>query len=288
MTSIPEIALAISSPRRLAALKSFATLDRAALLAFLGDSQLAELLPEGAVATHLYFGSEYCEHLFPKPAELSSALAQAERLGLKFVLPTPIANDELLARFNSAATHLPDGSEVVVNDWGVAQTMKMRFPQHRAVAGRQLAKMIKDPRVPAPAWNQVYPSNYRAAPYARLLDRFGIRQVELDIPPFATPDVFAVDDLAVTVWAPYAYIAKGRLCKVGSLGRPTEDKFAPGRPCRRECLGLLEQEPVSVAAGLRTYSRGTSMFYRHDAALFDVLRNGVAQGRVKRLVLSEV
>jgi hypothetical protein len=288
MTYTLEIALAISAPRRLAALKSFSTLDRASLLAFLGDPQLAELLPEGAVATHLYFGSEYCEHLFPKPADLTIALVQAERLGLKFVLPTPIANDELLARISTTAARLPDGAEVVVNDWGVAQTMKMCFPQHSVVAGRQLAKMIKDPRVPAPAWNQVYPSNYRAAPYARLLAGFGIRQVELDIPPFATPDVFAVDDLAVTVWAPYAYIAKGRLCKVGSLGRPMEEKFAPGRPCRRECLGLLEQEPESVAAGLRTYSRGTTMFYRHDSALFDVLRNAVAQGRVKRLVLSEV
>lgn len=288
MTSTPEIALAISSPRRLAALKSFATLDRAALLAFLGDPQLAELLPEGAVATHLYFGSEYCEHLFPKPAELSSALAQAERLGLKFVLATPIANDDLLARISSAVTRLPDGAQVVVNDWGVAQTMKTRFPQYQVLAGRQLAKMIKDPRVPTSAWGQVYPSNYRAPPYARLLAGFGIHQVELDIPPFATADVFAVDDLAVSVWAPYAYIAKGRLCKVGSLGRPTEDKFAPGRPCRRECLGLLEQEPESVATGLRTYSRGTTMFYRHDAALFDVLRKAIAQGHVKRLVLSEV
>jgi hypothetical protein len=288
MSTTLEIALAITAPRRLAALKSFATLDRGALLAFLGDPQLAELLPEGAVATHLYFGSEYCEHLFPRAPDMAVALAQAERLGLKFVLPTPIANDELLARIGTAVARLPDGAEVVANDWGVVQTMKMRFPRHGVAAGRQLAKMIKDPRVPAPAWNRVYPSNYRAAPYARLLASFGIRQVELDIPPFATPDVFAVDDLAVTVWAPYAYIAKGRLCKVGSLGRPTEEKFAPGRPCRRECLGLLEREPAAVASGLRTYSRGTTLFYHHDAALLAVLRNAMAQGHVKRLVLSEV
>lgn len=288
MTQTMEIALAITAPRRLAALKSLATLDRAALLAFLGDPQLAELLPEGAAATHLYFGSEYCEHLFPKAADLALALAQAERLGLRFVLPTPIANDDLLARIKTAVTRLPEGAEVVVNDWGVAQIMKMRFPRHGVVAGRQLAKMIKDPRAPAPAWNQVYPSNYRAAPYARLLAGFGIRHVELDIPPFATPEVFSVNDLAVSVWAPYAYIAKGRLCKVGSLGHPTEEKFAPGRTCRRECLGMLEQEPEAEASGLRTYSRGTTMFYHHDAAMLDVLRNAMAQGHVKRLVLSEV
>ncbi|MEO6354297.1 MAG: hypothetical protein ABIO19_05535 [Burkholderiaceae bacterium] len=288
MKETMEIALAITAPRRLAALKSFATLDRAALLAFLDDPQLADLLPQGAVATHIYFGSEFCEHLFPNDADMSVALAQAERLGLKFVLPTPIANDALLDRIVATVDRLPAGAQVVANDWGVAQIMKTQFPRCGVVAGRQLAKMIKDPRMPVPTWNKVYPSNYRAAPYARLLSSFGIRQVELDIPPFATADVFAVDDLDVTVWSPYAYIAKGRICKIGSLGKKIADKFAPGRPCHRECLGILEREPDAVVSGLRTYSRGTTMFYQHNAAMFDVLRNAIVQGHVNRLVLSEV
>jgi hypothetical protein len=288
MKETMEIALAITAPRRLAALKSIGTLDRGALLSFLDDPQLAELLPQGAAATHLYFGSEYCEHLFPNDADLASALAQAERLGLKFVLPTPIANDGLLARIAAVADRLPAGAEIVANDWGVAQLLKAQFPGCKVVAGRQLAKMIKDPRVPAPTWNKVYPSNYRAAPYARLLSRFGIGKVELDIPPFAGPDIFAVKDLDVSVWAPYAYIAKGRICKTGSLGQRTGDKFAPGRPCNRECLGILEREPAAAVSGLRTYSRGTTMFYQHDAAMFGVLRDAIGKGHVARLVLSEV
>ena len=283
-----EIALAITDPRRLAKLKSIATLDRSALLAFLDDPQLTELLPRDAAATHLYFGSEYCEHLFPNDDDLAVALVQAKRLGLIFVLPTPIANDELLTRILAAVKRLPAGSEILANDWGVAQLMKTQFPGFRMVAGRQLAKVIKDPRMPAPALHKVYPSNYSAQPFARLLSGFGIRQVELDVPPFATPETFAVNELDVTIWAPYAYIAKGRICKVGSLGQKTEDKFAPGRPCHRECLGILEREPDSAVSGLRTYSRGTTMFYQHDAAMFDVLRAAIAQGHVTRLVLSEV
>ncbi len=283
-----DIALAISHPRRLASLKSLASLDRANLLAFLDDPQLADVVPQGAVATHLYFGSEYCEHLFPNDGDLATAMAEAERLGLVFVLPTPIANDALLARISSVAARLPPSAEVLVNDWGVAQLMKTQFPGRRLVAGRQLAKMIKDPRMPAPAWRKVYPSNYGAAPYARLLSGFGISQIELDVPPFATAEIFDVSGLAVAVWAPYAYIAKGRICKIGSLGQKTEDKFAPGRPCHRECLGILEQEPDAVVSGLRTYSRGTTMFYQHDAALFGVVREAIAHGHVARLVLSEV
>jgi hypothetical protein len=288
MKDTMEIALAITDPRRLAKLKSVASLDRAALLEFLDDPQLTDLLPRDAVATHLYFGSEYCEHLFPSEVDLSIALAQANRLGLSFVLPTPIANDGLLTSIVAAVEKLPAGSEVLVNDWGVAQVMKTKFPETRTVAGRQLAKVIKDPRMPAPALHKIYPSNYSAKPFAQLLSSLGIRHVELDVPPFATPETFNVTELAVTVWAPYAYIAKGRICKVGSLGQKTEDKFAPGRPCRRECLGILEREPDSAVSGLRTYSRGTTMFYQHDAAMFGVLRDAIAQGHVTRLVLSEV
>ena len=63
----------------------------------------------------------------------------------------------------------------------------------------------------------------------------------------------------------------------------------PGSPkAVRECLGILEREPDSVVSGLRTFSRGTTMFYQHDAALFGVLRDAIAQGHVARLVLSEV
>ena len=283
-----EIALAIADPRRLASLRSFESLDRAALLAFLDDPQLAQLLPCGARATHLYFGSEYCEHLFPDDHDLDAALAQAARLGLGFVLLTPIASDALLERIVAAVGRLPSAAQVVVNDWGVAHEMKTRFPCHAMLAGRQLAKMIKDPRMPAPAWGKVYPSNYGAAPFARVLSGFGIGQVELDVPPFASVDLFAVDQLAVSVWAPYAYIAKGRICKVGSLGRATADKFAPGRACHQECLGMLEREPDAVLTGLRTFSRGTTMFYQHDAKLFGVVREAISQGHVARLVLSEV
>lgn len=283
-----EIALAITDPRRLAALASCAALDRDALLAFLDDPMLGELLPRDARASHLYFGSEYCEHLFPEEADLAAALAHAERLGLEFVLPTPIANDGLVERIAGTVSRLPGTAEIVVNDWGVAQRMRRDFPRHKVTAGRQLAKMIKDPRVPAPQWNAVYPNNVASGAYARLLSRFAIGQVELDLPPFAGPELFQVDGLALSVWAPYAYIAKGRICKVGSLGFQTEEKFAPGRQCRRECLGILEREPDSETSGLRTFSRGTTMFYQHDARMFALLRDAIAENRVSRLVLTEV
>lgn len=287
----PEFGLAVVDPRRLAALAAFHALTREALLEYLDDPELGELVPAGARVSHLYFGSEYCEHLFPDDAAIALAVQIAGRFGLRFVLATPIACDGVIDRLAAVAPTLPAGSEVVVNDWGVAAWLRANAPHLVPVAGRQLAKMIKDPRLPSATWLKVYPSNYDAAPFAAFLDRLGIARVELDVPPFATPEVFAVSGLGVTVWAPYAYVAKGRICKIGSLRQELPEKFAPGRRCHHECLGLLESEAEgapSKAGGLRTYSRGTTMFYRHDAAMRAVVREAAGRGLISRLVLSEV
>lgn len=284
-----ELALSVTDPRRLIALESLAGTSCGELAAWLDDPTPTTLLPADTRLSHLYFGSEYCEHLFPEPDALEAAAALAARLGLQLVLTTPIANDGLLARLRAAMPRLPTNAEVVVNDWGAAALLRREFPGHRLLAGRQLAKMIKDPRLPTPQWQQVYPSNYAASPFGRFLERLGIGAVELDVPPFASPEVFAVGTLAVSVWAPYAYVAKGRICKVGSLARPLEDKFAPGRPCHHECLGILEAEPENAArSGLRTFSRGTTMFYRHDAAMTGAVRNALDRGLIARLVCAEV
>jgi hypothetical protein len=285
-----ELGLAVVDPRRLAALAAFDALTREALLEYLNDPDLGELVPVEASVTHLYFGSEYCEHLFPDVAALRLAVQIAERFGLRFVLATPIACDAVLDRVAEALPRLPDGAEVVVNDWGVAAWLRQNAPQLVPVAGRQLAKMIKDPRVPTAAWLKVYPSNYDAAPYAAFLARLGIARIELDVPPFATPELFAVDGLSVSVWAPYAYISKGRICKIGSLRQALPEKFAPGRHCHHECLGLLESEPAAqpTKGGLRTYSRGTTMFYRHDVPMRAVVLEAADRGLISRLVLSEV
>jgi hypothetical protein len=286
-----EVGLSVVDPRRLAALAAYSALTREALLDYLHDSDLEPVLPEGATITHLYFGSEYCEHLFPDEPALNLALRVAGRFGLRLALATPIACDALIERLAHTVPQLPAGSEVIANDWGVARWLRAHAPQLTVVAGRQLAKVIKDPRLPNPAWLKVYPSNYDASPFKVFLARLGIERVELDVPPYATPELFAVDGLGVSVWAPYAYIAKGRICKVGALRQPLAEKFAPGRPCHHECLSLLEAEPQAGGrrgAHLRTFSRGTTMFYRHDAAMQAVVREATARGLVSRLVLSEV
>ena len=209
-----ELGLSVVGSRGLANLESLSPLNAHSIAAFLGDAEIAALLTSEVVASHLYFGSEFCEHLFPEPHALERAIAIAARLRLTLVLATPIANDSLVARILAAAALLPETAEILVNDWGVASALRAAQPQRRLIAGRQLAKMIKDPRVPSPAWTKPYPSSYGAAGHRRILERLGIARIELDVPPFATSATYAVAELDVSIWAPFAYVAKGRICKM--------------------------------------------------------------------------
>jgi hypothetical protein len=283
-----EIGLAVGDPRRLKALSATSVLTVSHIADLLADDSVTELIPGEVAVSHLYFGSEFCEHLFPDMEVLKRAIDVAEKLHLTFVLATPVANDSLVERIGTAAASLPEGAEIVVNDWGVASFLRAAHPQRRLIGGRQLAKMIKDPRVPSAAWLKLYPSSYGTPGHMRLLDRLGIGRIELDVPPFATPDLYSVAGLELSVWAPYAYVAKGRICKIGSLRRDLPGKFAPGRTCHRECLGIVEVGAEASPAGLVSFARGNSLFYRHGTAMADVVRNALASGHVTRLVLSGV
>jgi hypothetical protein len=283
-----ELGISMVDARRLPQLESMAPLNVQATAAFLDDTEIAALVPAHVTASHLYFGSEFCEHLFPEPPALERAIAVAAQLGLTLVLATPVANDRLITRILEAAGKLPEGDEILVNDWGVASALRSAQPQRRLVAGRQLAKMIKDPRLPSAAWMKPYPSGYDGAGYRGILEGLRIGRIELDVPPFATSDTFAVDGLGVSVWAPFAYVAKGRICKIGSLQREREEKFAPGGSCHRECLGVAEVGSEPSVTGIVSYARGNSIYYRHDATMAQALGAALAEGLVSRLVLSGV
>lgn len=286
--AIPEFGFALTDPKRLARLEGVGSLTAEAVADFLGDPEILEIVAPSTPVTHFYFGGEYCEHLLPAEDELDRALALAERKGLAFCLATPVASDGVIDRLNTLLRRLPEHAEVLANDWGVARLVAERFPGLRPVAGRQLAKMIKDPRLPGTDWSRVYPAGFRGEMHRKILAGLGISRLEMDLPPSAGPGLFAADGLDLCLRAPYAYVAKGRICKIGGLSQPVPLKFSPGGHCQRECLGLIEVEGGKGRAAQRTFQRGTTMFYRYDPSLMAVVRNALAEGGVSRLVVAEV
>jgi hypothetical protein len=243
----------------------------------------------GRALSRLHFGNEFCERLIPTPGALERMLGRTAAWGVTLVLATPAVSDRGMARLRRLFRRLPEGTEVVVNDWGVARLLRREFAALEPVAGRQLCKMIKDPRLPSPEWVRLYRHGVHAAPFRQLLARFGMARMELDVPPFAEARDFHSPELGVTVHAPFGYSVKGRMCKIGSLGLEARRKFGPQPACRKECLihlDRLSRPPETGARDLATFQRGNTLFYRHTPEMGAALIEAAGQGWIDRVVVA--
>lgn len=250
-----------------------------------GDAALAAWLAPFA-PTHIYFGSEFCEHLLPSTRTLREVLARVQASGLRFALLTPIASPEVLHRLDALLPLLPDGAEVVINDWGVAELVATRFPALRPLAGRVLCRMVRDPRLDA-GWASHCGLGLDSPALQAVLQRLRIERVEIDMPLFADAAALGRVPLLNSVHLPYYCVAKGRMCRPGSLAIEGPERFAVGRRCRKECLTL-----AATTARPRTdddwdtVEIGNSIFGLHSAGMLETLKAAVAQGRVPRLVVA--
>lgn len=217
--------------------------------------------------SRLHLGNEFCERLIPSPTLLRRTIGMADAAGLALTLATPAVPDQGLAKLRRLFRLLPGGAEVVVNDYGVLRFLASEFPALEPVAGRQLCKMIKDPRLPTEQWVRLNPPGLGSPEFEALLGRFGIRRAELDVPPFARPADLRAGGLALSVHAPYGYALRGRVCRIGSLRFEGAAKFRPDQECAKECLRWscrLSRPAEYGLHDLKSFQRGNSIFYRHD------------------------
>lgn len=246
-------------------------------------------LPRGShPIDRLRFGPEFCETLLPSEAQLHLAHRLAAAAGLELTLVLPPLSDAGIAALPGLLSRLPDGAEVVVNDWGAARLARRLRPELPLTAGRLLCKMIKDPRLPGEEWSRLYPHGIGSAGFAAVLARAGIGRVEMDAPPFARPDDFRASGLPVGVHAGAGFSVKGRSCRTGSLHLDPADKFATGQDCRRECLTYVDSfaRPAAGPDEPRTFQRGNTLFYAHGPEVRAAVDEAVAQGLVDRLIVT--
>ncbi len=283
----PTVALALVDLRHLAALARADALTVAACGAALGwrHDPFGGALAARTV-TRLQVGGEACERLLPAPRLLAAALEFAQARGLALSLATPLLSDQGMAELRGLLDRLPAGTEAIANDWGTLRLLARAFPALVPVAGRLMCKMVKDPRLPSVAWARLYPHGIHAAPFAAMLARFGVRRIEMDVPPFAAMADFPEGGLQVGVHAPFGVSAKGRSCRIGSLHQPDAQKFAAGHRCARECLAYTAaMTRPQGATDLPTHLRGTTILHTHSAAMAEALL-AAARGTVDRIILS--
>ncbi|MCF6753398.1 hypothetical protein L3X16_12200 [Pseudomonas stutzeri] len=286
---IPELALALTRKDSLARLATLTTPTLASCLA-----QLQMPLAHGLQAIssrrieRIHLGNEFCERLLPTVVELRDAMDTLSQQRLALTLVTPMLTDAGMRRLTPLLALLPDGCEVVVNDWGTRQRMTA-YPALVPVLGRLLNKMIKDPRLPSPQWSALHPHQGQSTHFQRFMDHQGISQVEMDVPPFAHAEQFNSGRLGLSVHLPYGYAVKGRMCRIGSLGLPDEQRFSAGHGCHKECLSYwaeVEREGPCSAAELSGFQRGNTQFYRHSRAMSEALDAALARGWVNRLIVA--
>lgn len=254
-------------------------------MTILDDPVLAEWLAPFP-PTFLYFGSEFCEHLLPSRRTLAAALTSAARTNLNLVLMTPIASPQVIRQLAELVPLLPESAEIIVNDWGVAHFLAEHHPTQRRIAGRILCRMIKDPRLTGVDWAHQCTHGLDSGPLQAILDRLGLEQVEMDVPMFADAELFSRLPMPKGVHLPFSYVAKGRMCRPGSLSISGPERFAVGRKCKKECLNFSATTRRPGASDRwDTVHVGNTIFSRHSREMRDAVIQATEAGTIERLIV---
>ncbi|MBO3273630.1 hypothetical protein [Pseudomonas schmalbachii] len=281
--SPPELAVSAVNPASLLRMGEDKPSRLAHWLATLGDPDFARWLA-GFAPTHFYVGSEFCEHLLPSTNMLKKAVDHARDLNLRIALLTPIASPQVMRALADLLPCLPEGCEVVANDWGVAHFVKEHFPALRLAAGRILCRMLKDPRLGQS--NLPAQCDFDPAPLRPMFARLGFCRMEIDVPLSVNSDTFSTLPMHTSVHVPFSCVAKGRMCRIGSLALQGPERFAVGRKCRKECLKISARlERPTASDTFSAYQLGNTIVSRHSREALGFVMSAVEQGRINRLVV---
>jgi hypothetical protein len=246
-----------------------------------------------------YVGNEFCLHLIPGRARLSKLCRQLWERGLAITFLTPPVTDAGLNRlrpiFHWLANQASD-VEVVFNDWGTLQVLHEEFPALRPVRGRLLHKTMRDPRVTPLYTAPDAPQDIRASmhsdglevPLQRLLRRYSVDTVELDISPWDYASVLHRLPFRVAYYFPYGFVTTGRHCMIGGLHSEDVERFRPAQRCQQECRMYVTEHRFAGTTlptdGTAFYQRGNTFFYCPKAQVLEDFLRGAETRGVGRLI----
>lgn len=254
--------------------------------------------------TRLYFGSEFCQYRITPLEDVQAAYELSKEKGYHFTYVTPYVPETGLNKLRPILTWLhdqedADAIEVVVNDWGICFAIARKFPKLQISVGRLLNKMIRDPRVahlydeeeaPKRA-KSVFMNTSLDTPYfTQFLRRMNVQRIELD--SFIQPVEKAQDSYGVpaSLYIGYGVIATGRSCLVGTLHKPSEEKFLGDIQCKQQCMHYVaKMDNTREQLGqlpVNTLQKGNTAFYEQTETL---LKEGLEEAQnmgVNRLIIS--
>ena len=217
----------------------------------------------------IYFGDEFCERLLPATSAVTRVIQAAEDRGLQFSLVTPYATPAGISRIASLLPLLPEGTEVVFNDWGVLRMLKRDFPTLVPVMGRLLTKIKRGPRIagfldtlPAESLAHYRRTNLGVPIYQEFLRAQGIGRVELDNPLQGLDLRDVPPDIRLSLYIPFAYVTTTRFCLTANVDKPDKKGFIGVFPCNQECRTYTFYLD-NAAMHTLLIRRGNTLFYRN-------------------------
>ena len=230
---------------------------------------------QGDTYSRLYFGMEFCENLLPTPRQLRFALDFAKDHSLDFTFLTPVCFPATMEKVQPLLDMLPQGAEVVFNDWGMPGAIRERnlTPVH----GRLLCTLKRDPRMDLESDALAYFRSHNIqANYCELLRESGVSRVEMEnvIQGFDMP---ADSGLDVSLYYPFVACSVTRKCIFANI-RSTGGKFAISDRCERHCTAKQLHADVD-GAGITI--RGNVQFYENGK-----VPENLDTARVNRLVFA--
>lgn len=230
--------------------------------------------------TRMYFGQEFCEKALPSQEELDKALILAEQLGMEFTLVTPYVTESGLVVVKELLKQLmrvQPRAEVVVNDWGVLQTIAEDCPTLTPVLGRLLNKLLREPRMAThpnkpdgEALERFRTSSLAGEPMQVLLEQYKVRRIELDLSPQGLSKHLLDWGYQSSLYLPYGVIMTGRICLLHSWGLKGHQKFkAFSGGCDRKCryYWLKMSDPSRQVKKNKDWvilQKGNTIFYQEN------------------------
>lgn len=220
--------------------------------------------------SRLYFGIEFCQNLIPVKEELDHILKFVSENKLDFTFVTPYLTNEGMRKIKTLLSYIIDEqpkAEIVINDWGLLESLNRDYFDLNLVLGRLLTKQKRGPRilnlmgrVPDAMIQHFRQSNVDSFTISNFLISKQIKRVELDnlLQGISRPP----HSLKSSLYIPFAYITTTRLCLLSSCedkgNKPLRAISGCDKECQRYTFRLAHKKmPVDL------FLKGNTQFFKN-------------------------
>lgn len=217
---------------------------------------------------HLYFGSEFCEEAIPTVSEMRLVLQQCRHHNISVTWVTPCCTNKGIKRLAVLFAHLPKGSEIVFNDWGVLRLI--REFQGVPVLGRLLVGAVKDPYLgPDGAQTdsaRIKDINIADRGFQKSLLKLGIRRFTLDRAALRSlRSCKVIKEIRAALFSSYSAVTTSRTCTAAINYRKQgkHHKKVCCFECRDICIPARRER-------LRLLLKGNTVFWKHAGPVKDI------------------